>query len=113
LKGEFYFTANASTVKLIEPIKPTQISAPADGNAEIVFWNSVKDSNSLSELQAYLTRYPKGMFAELATSRIERISNQKTQAVANTSPDGDKKPNQPDAGLLMFKNFLDQMMKDK
>jgi len=113
LKGEFYFTANTSTVKLIETTQPTQISAPADGNAEIVFWNSVKDSNSVPELQAYLTRYPKGMFAELATSRIERISNQKTQAVANTSPDGDKKPNQPDAGLLMFKSFLDQMMKDK
>ena len=73
----------------------------------------MKDSNSAPELQAYLKRYPKGMFAELATSRIERIGNPKPQAVANTSPEGDKKPNQPDAGLLMFKSFLDQMMKDK
>jgi len=99
LKGEFYFTANTNTVKLIDSSQPKITNSTIDNNGDIVYWNSVKDSNSVAELQAYLTRYPKGMFAELATSRIESI--------------GDKKSNQPDAGLLIFKMILDQIIKDK
>jgi hypothetical protein len=113
LKGEFYFTTNTNKTKILEPSKVNSVSPPADNTGEIVFWNSVKDSNSASELQAYLARYPKGMFAELATSRIERIGNQKSQAVDVTSSESDKKPNQPDAGLLIFKSFVDQIMKNK
>ena len=40
---------------------------------ELLFWESVKDSGSVEELQAYLDRYPGGTYAALARSRINRL----------------------------------------
>lgn len=42
--------------------------------ADVVFWNSVKDSNEQADLQAYLNKFPKGDFAALAKRRLERLS---------------------------------------
>jgi len=36
-------------------------------------WESVKDSKDASELRAYLKRFPNGLFAEVATSRIRAM----------------------------------------
>jgi hypothetical protein len=114
LKGEFYFSKTNSVAKIQELPQLITAELPSNqANSEIVFWNSVKDTNSIPELQAYLKRYPKGMFIELAASRIERISSTKTSAAPEASIDNEKKPNPNDAGLLIFKSFLDQMMKNK
>jgi streptogramin lyase len=40
--------------------------AIAQGQGEITFWNSVKDSRSAAELQTYLNRYPNGTFVQLS-----------------------------------------------
>ncbi len=47
--------------------------APAD-EVELEFWRSVKDSEHTDELWAYLERYPKGAFADLAKAKIERLA---------------------------------------
>ena len=46
---------------------------PKDSAYELAFWESIKDSNHASDYEAYLDAYPKGRFAALARSRIERL----------------------------------------
>jgi formylglycine-generating enzyme required for sulfatase activity len=48
---------------------------PKDTNEqyELTFWESIKDSNHISDYEAYLQTYPKGRFAGLAKARIERL----------------------------------------
>lgn len=40
---------------------------------ELTFWESIKDSTHASDYEAYLQEYPKGHFAALARSRLERL----------------------------------------
>ena len=40
---------------------------------ELLFWESVKDSQNPQELQAYLDRYPEGTYAVLARSRLKGL----------------------------------------
>lgn len=44
-------------------------------NLEITFWESVKNSKSVKMFEAYLRKFPKGIFAELARINIAQISN--------------------------------------
>ena len=50
-------------------------SAPAGDNIEIEFWRSVKDTNKVDELQAYLAKFPNGQFVPLAQARIQTLQN--------------------------------------
>jgi uncharacterized caspase-like protein len=49
------------------------LSPPADNATEIAFWNSVKDSQDVRDLQAYLDNYPAGAFDRLAQLRIDAL----------------------------------------
>lgn len=65
-------------------------AAPADPNVEIVFWNSVKDSQDARELQAYLDKYPNGQFAPLAQIRLKNLQGAQSkpapQSAASAAP---------------------------
>ena len=50
--------------------------ALAQDAAEIAFWESVRDSKTVAEFQAYLSAYPKGTFAPLARLRITALGGQ-------------------------------------
>lgn len=58
-------------------------------SAEIVFWQSVKDSNDPDQFRAYLESYPDGVFSKLARLKIRKIggagSNTSTSEVNQTS----------------------------
>lgn len=45
------------------------ISASSD--AELLFWQSIQNSSSPNEYKAYLSKFPEGVFCELARSRLE------------------------------------------
>jgi peptidoglycan hydrolase-like protein with peptidoglycan-binding domain len=50
--------------------------APTAGpEVEIEFWRSIKDSNKVEELNAYLTSYPNGQFKSLALARIAALQD--------------------------------------
>jgi peptidoglycan hydrolase-like protein with peptidoglycan-binding domain len=60
-------------------------SAPASTDVEIEFWRSVKDSNKVDELNAYLTNYPNGTFRALALARIQTLQNGPSTTTRNLS----------------------------
>jgi formylglycine-generating enzyme required for sulfatase activity len=63
---------------------------------ELTFWQSIKDSNHISDYEAYLKAYPNGRFAGLAQARIERLraAAPKTQQPSAAAPEKapEKKP---------------------
>lgn len=60
------------------PAAPAAIATAQADQAEITFWNSVKDSKDPAELQAYLEAYPAGKFAPLAKIRLNRLATGKS-----------------------------------
>jgi hypothetical protein len=59
--------------------------------ADIAFWNSVKDSKSAAEVQAYIDKFPNGTFAGLAKLRLKSLQGTagqqpKAAPVAATPP---------------------------
>jgi len=55
-------------------VLPANQAFAQSGQAEIEFWQTVKDSLDPSELQAYLDVYPQGKFAPLARIRIKKLA---------------------------------------
>lgn len=53
---------------------------------EALFWSSIKDSEDPQMLNAYLTRYPDGHFADLAGLRLARLQAEPTPAALSNSP---------------------------
>ena len=52
------------------------IASPSIGedvSVELAFWDSIKDSGSVTELDAYLARYPEGPFNVLARTRRDAL----------------------------------------
>jgi phosphate transport system substrate-binding protein len=48
-------------------------SPPSQRSAEIEFWDSIKDSRSTSDFEAYLEKFPDGTFAPLARTRLAAL----------------------------------------
>jgi PQQ-dependent catabolism-associated CXXCW motif protein len=87
LTGDFSFKPDASAPKA---------GSPAHDRA---FWDSVKDSRSADELQAYLEQFPEGMFASLARARLKSLTAAAKPAtqVAAVQPSARPAPAQPAA----------------
>ena len=63
--GDFYFTINAETVT----INPSVSNA---NQAEVVYWDSIKNETAPDYFKSYLQQYPQGIYAELAKIKIQR-----------------------------------------
>ena len=54
--------------------------APAQASAEITFWNSIQNSDSIGQFDAYLKQYPNGSFTALAMVRKTELQKKLDQA---------------------------------
>jgi formylglycine-generating enzyme required for sulfatase activity/Flp pilus assembly protein TadD len=84
----------ASNSKTSQPAKSSGDSATA---AEMIFWNSIKDSTYPDDFDSYLRKYPNGEFAELAKNRLKILETTKpkpaaTPAITETTPANASKP---------------------
>lgn len=76
LEGQFYFRAATQVAAPAPTPGPTHSAAPAAAPAadtasmELAFWDSIKSSARPAELQAYLDRFPNGIFSGLARARL-------------------------------------------
>ena len=79
--------AGAVTTSAPVPTAPPAVSAaqqqpPAAGpEMELVFWQSIANSATPAEFEAYLRRFPDGMFSDLAQIRLEAL-----RAASNAGP---------------------------
>lgn len=75
LTAPFYFVPAAASAK----------AATDPASLELAFWNEVKDSTSAEDYQAYLGKFPDGVFAPLARRRLEQ-ADQSASRVLHQSP---------------------------
>ena len=61
---------------------PAAPTGPAS-EVELEFWRSIKDSNKVEELNAYLQSYPNGQFKSLALSRIASLQDGPSSTTRN------------------------------
>jgi hypothetical protein len=52
--------------------RPSGNSSGGDSQ-EMLYWNAIKDSQSPSDFRAYITKFPQGLFVELANNRISSL----------------------------------------
>jgi formylglycine-generating enzyme required for sulfatase activity len=64
---------------------------------ELTFWDSIKNSNQISDYEAYLKAYPDGRFAGLAKSRIDRLRAESPKAETPTQHAAPEKKAAPKA----------------
>src|SRR5262245_65179121 len=83
LIGSVYLNpAKAAGTSPESPNTPAPTSAAAS-EVELEFWRSIKDSNKIEELNAYLTNYPSGTFKALALARIAALQDGPTNTTRN------------------------------
>ena len=61
------------------PVPAAQQPSAASSQAEIVFWQSVMNSTNPAEFEAYLRRFPNGLFSELAQARLAALRSPSNQ----------------------------------
>lgn len=74
LLGDFVFNpvaAESPATGLASGAVPTQ--SDDDIDEEVVFWNSIRDSDSTASFEEYLDNYPGGMFANLASDKLRSL----------------------------------------
>jgi hypothetical protein len=72
IKGDFVFnpTGRAAAASASSGAGP---SADVAAQLELQFWKSVQDSSRPEDIQAYLEKYPNGVFATLARNRVDAL----------------------------------------
>src|SRR5439155_1744704 len=79
LTGSVYINPAKATTEA----SSTPVAAAPATDVEIEFWRSIKDSNKVEELNAYLTNYPNGTFKPLALARIASLQDGPSTATRN------------------------------
>jgi len=63
-------------------------AASSPSEVDLLFWESINDSEDLADLRAYLTRFPGGTFEALAHNRLRRLEmSQGILVNNNTTPE--------------------------
>lgn len=78
ITGDFFFKpagGGAPTAVAAEPAAPAPPAAagPDPRAIELAFWNGIATSDNPALFESYLERYPNGMFAVVAQSRLEEL----------------------------------------
>jgi formylglycine-generating enzyme required for sulfatase activity len=74
LQGDFYFRPQGTVAP------PAATGGNADRDA--LFWSSIKDSRKAGDFEDYLTQFPNGTFAGLATRRIGELRGGQTASLS-------------------------------
>jgi len=85
-QGQFVELAKNRIATLQPATRPVESSARATsvGQAELTFWDSIKNSTSADDYRAYLEKYPNGEFAGLARRRLAPLeAGEKEKAKAD------------------------------
>ncbi len=70
--GQFAGLAK-SRAQASRPAGNPSYSDSNSGSVEMTYWNAIKDSKNAADFRAYTTRFPGGLFVELANSRISSL----------------------------------------
>lgn len=80
--GDFYFVAGPAPAQQTLALAPssakgsatTVVQAVDPKAVELSFWDSIKDSKQAEDYKDYLSKYPNGQFASIASRRVAALS---------------------------------------
>ena len=72
------------------PSPAAQAPSPASSQVEVVFWQSIANSTIPAEFEAYLRRFPNGVFSELAQARLAALRSPSNQRPASSGGAGSR-----------------------
>jgi uncharacterized caspase-like protein len=86
--------AKAEEAPIAAPVEPAPqqvmvVPAPATGNnqqAELLFWESIKDSNNPALFEAYMKQFPNGVFTPLAQAKVDELKPAQQAQVRAAEP---------------------------
>ena len=80
LTGQFYFkpVAASQQISTAKPqartsTKRVTVNTVDDNVLDLAFWNSIKSTTDPRDMEAYLDKFPQGVFAEIAKRKIETL----------------------------------------
>ena len=89
--GDFYFVPGkpqqvASAAPTIAGGATTVVQTVDPKAVELSFWNSIKDSKQADDYKDYLSKYPDGQFAALATRRVSQLGTTVSRSGGDSAP---------------------------
>jgi len=78
-RGDFVFVLPDAPANFAQPSSSTSTSAPSN-SAELAFWDSIKNSSRVQELDAYIDQYPDGTFVSLALLKKNQLVKSRASA---------------------------------
>ncbi len=63
-----------------QPNRPANTGVGDANSPEMIYWNAIKDSRNPADLRAYVTKFPNGLFVELANNRIATLEAEAREA---------------------------------
>jgi uncharacterized caspase-like protein len=101
--------AEAPQAAAVTPPAPAQ-SPAGNQQAELLFWDSIKDSDNPATFEAYIKQFPNGVFAGLAQAKVDELKAKsepaETQSAARQIQPAAPEP-EPEAFLLNIENLED------
>lgn len=87
-KGDFvFFLPKRAATTPVTPLDVTNAPARLDAlTVELSYWDSIKGSKDPAQYQAYIDRYPKGQFVELARILKKQAENSTAQSSSPETP---------------------------
>jgi uncharacterized caspase-like protein len=82
-----YLHPNAPATVAVPATEPAAAPAPTP-DIEVAYWNSIRESTNIGELESYLKSYPYGVFAALAKLRIAELKRRAEAADRDAPPLG-------------------------
>jgi hypothetical protein len=85
LTGDFYFAPPAvvkETARKEKDFEKTQQHGSRE-STEVIFWESIKDSDNPELFKAYLRKFPKGVFSDIARYKLQELSSSSSQKEAS------------------------------
>lgn len=83
LTGFYYFRDAPAKPEVQNEDVPAAHSLEITSDAEIEYWRSVKDSNSIAMLEAYMMKFPNGLYSSIAELLIDQLKSKKLTSLSN------------------------------
>lgn len=77
---------DGSSTGIFGPSGEVSLITTVNHEAELALWNDVKESTDAADLQAYLDRFPAGIYARRAQHRLDQLALSNTFTQAETQP---------------------------
>jgi uncharacterized caspase-like protein len=99
IDGMFYFVPPQAAL----PTSAPQLQMTAQPSAESLLWDSIKESHRSADFNAYLEKFPNGLFAQLARGRLSKMAFDgvwSVKVVCSGASDGTKVSTKADSGHI-------------